>query len=137
MTQSKILSKTASSKACIRSAGGANPRFSTEASKGARTETKTRGAAMASFGPKSARAGTKQDAVLEMLRQSRGATLAAVMAATGWQEHSVRGFLAAVVRKKLGLTLASEKTGDARIYRIVAQGGAPERKEKARRKAAA
>lgn len=38
------------------------------------------------------------------------------MVATGWQEHSVRGFLAAVVCKKLGLMLASEKTSDARTY---------------------
>jgi hypothetical protein len=92
---------------------------------------------MSSTAPRSAtRAGTKQEAVLAMLRRPQGAPIAAVMAATGWQEHSVRGFLAAVVRKKLGLTLASEKTGDARVYRIVPQDGAPPRKEKARRKAA-
>ena len=48
----------------------------------------------------------------------------------------VRGFLAAVVRRKLGLTLASEKTGDARAYRIVATDGAPQRKRRAGRKAA-
>jgi hypothetical protein len=40
------------------------------------------------------------------------------MQSTGWQPHSVRGFLAAVVRKKLGLKLVSEKTDGLRVYRI-------------------
>ena len=82
------------------------------------------------------RSGTKQAAVIALLKQQGGATIAAIMEATGWRQHSVRGFLAAVVRKKLGLTLASEKTGDARAYRIVATDGAPQRKRRAGRKAA-
>ena len=45
-----------------------------------------------------------------MLRTSSGATVAAMMAATEWQQHSVRGFLAGVIRKKLGLNLVSEET---------------------------
>ena len=61
---------------------------------------------------------TKHARVVAMLRASAGATIAAIMAATEWQQHSVRGFLAGVVRKKLRLNLISEQTDKGRVYRI-------------------
>ena len=85
---------------------------------------------------KSRRADSKQAQVLAMLHRKQGATIATIMQATGWQPHSVRGFLTAVVRTKLGLTLVSEKTGEARVYRIVANDVSPKRKARPGRKAA-
>jgi hypothetical protein len=64
------------------------------------------------------RADTKHARIIAMLRAPAGATIAAIMAATEWQQHSVRGFLAGVVRKKLGLNLVSEQTDKGRVYRI-------------------
>ena len=73
---------------------------------------------LASVSKLASRPDTKHARIIAMLRKPSGATIAAIIAATDWQQHSVRGFLAGVVRKKLGLNLVSEQTDKGRVYRI-------------------
>lgn len=67
---------------------------------------------------------TKQDAVLALLSRVEGASVGELSAATSWQTHSVRGFLAGTVKKKLGFVLSSSKSEDGvRRYRIEPRRG--------------
>jgi len=67
------------------------------------------------------REGTKQATLIAMLRAPEGATIEEIMAATGWQSHTVRGAMAGALKKKLGLEVASEKVeGRGRVYRLPA-----------------
>jgi hypothetical protein len=69
------------------------------------------------------RSESKTDLVLKKLRLARGATIDMLMEATGWQAHSVRGFLSGTVRTKLGFQLSSEAGKDGvRRYRITDAG---------------
>ncbi len=76
--------------------------------------------------------GSKQSRVIAMLQSPEGATIAAMMKATDWQQHSVRGFLAGVVRKRLKLKLGSKKVEGNRVYRIAGGDGGISRQSKRR-----
>jgi hypothetical protein len=108
MTKSKSKSK-ASTRSAARTTSKSKPR-----SRSGRSSPRT-----------TTRPDTKHAHILAMLRTPAGATIAAIMIATEWQQHSVRGFLAGVVRKKLGLNLVSEQTDKGRVYRIKDGKAAP------------
>jgi hypothetical protein len=74
--------------------------------------------------------GSKQSRVIAMLQSPNGTTIAAMMKATDWQRHSVRGFLTGVVRKRLKLRLGSKKMDGQRIYQIITAGGSKPRQPK-------
>jgi hypothetical protein len=101
-----MMTKPKKAKAATRSAA----RKTTASKSRARPETESSGSAT--------RPDTKHARIIAMLRTPAGATIAAIMTATNWQQHSVRGFLAGIVRKKLGLNLVSEQTDKGRVYRI-------------------
>jgi len=61
---------------------------------------------------------TKTAKVIALLQQPQGATLRAIMRATGWQTHSVRGFISGQLKKKLGLKVRSSKRDGERVYSI-------------------
>ncbi len=78
---------------------------------------------------------TKHARIIAMLRTPSGATIASLATATQWQQHSVRGFLAGVVRKKLGLNLVSEQTDKGRVYHIRDGKASPSATDRAKRAA--
>ena len=84
--------------------------------KGPQTRSKPSGGAKP--GQVAARGNSKIGKVVEMLRKPNGATLKAIMSATGWQAHSVRGAISGAIKKRLGLKVTSQTRGDERAYQI-------------------
>ncbi len=73
--------------------------------------------------PAAVRPGTKQALLIDLLKRKKGATIAEIVEATGWQAHSVRGAISGALKKKLGLVVTSERIdGRGRTYRIVERG---------------
>ena len=113
------------SRACL---GAKHPQFATITKEGENMKTKKSKTAKATKITKAAKTkkaapagSTKGATILELLRRKDGATLTELMKATGWQAHSVRGFLAGNVRKKMGLDLSSTKREDGqRVYQVAA-----------------
>ena len=95
------------------------PRTTKRASRAAKAEMgKPAGKSKAS--PPARKAESKLDRIVALMRRAKGATLADMMAATDWQAHSIRGAISGAIKKKLGLAVLSEKTGETRFYRITA-----------------
>ncbi|WP_443749364.1 DUF3489 domain-containing protein [Asticcacaulis solisilvae] len=66
---------------------------------------------------------SKQDTVIALMQRGEGASLDELVAATGWQKHSVRGLISGALKKNLGLTVETEKTAEGTVYRIAATAG--------------
>jgi uncharacterized protein (DUF2336 family) len=98
--------------------------------------TAARSAKPAVTDPESNEASSKQVRLIRMLQSPTGMTIAAMMKETGWQQHSVRGFLAGVVRKKLKLTLDSKKIDESRVYSIKGIAGKKSNAPQSKRRAA-
>ena len=98
---------------------GDSPKTASEGSRKSPVKADTKGSdAPAAAGP---RPGSKLEAVVNLLRRPEGATVDDIMAATGWQAHSVRGAISGSVKRKQGLRVTSEvEEGRGRVYRIAA-----------------
>lgn len=106
------------------SASSAKPGPAAKPSQQAANDPKTKEPAPAS----------KQSRVIAMLQSPTGTTIAAMMKATGWQQHSVRGFLAGVVHKRLKLKLGSKKLDGIRVYQIASKDSGKSASRQARRR---
>src|SRR5580704_18892205 len=111
------------------------PKAATRSTSRSTSKSRSRKGRAPSSSKTTMRPDTKHARIIAMLRAPAGATIAAIMTATEWQQHSVRGFLAGVVRKKLGLNLVSELTDKGRVYRIKDSKAQPVSADRAKRAA--
>jgi hypothetical protein len=112
----KTQEATAATKQKTKTSKASKPKAkATKATKVAKAATSPKQAANAE-----ARAGSKKEIVLKLLRRDQGATIAEIAKVTDWQNHSIRGFLSAQVTKKMKLKIESTKSeAGERTYRIV------------------
>ena len=83
-----------------------------------KTRTHNKGQSPIGAGKPEAPGKGKLASVIAMLRRPKGATIADLCRATGWQAHSVRGALSGAIKKRLGLAVTSEKPNGVRVYRV-------------------
>ena len=95
------------------------PRVVPANAKPARKTTRSKPKSKAAPKPKSTRQGSKTEKIVDLLKRPGGASLREIMKASGWQAHSVRGFISGTLSKKLSLTVVSAKGPDGeRTYSI-------------------
>ena len=99
--------------------GGAAQKRRTSSPNSGRSRTSSTKSSRTPDGNAQPRPGSKQALLLELLRRRAGASLVEIVAATGWQPHSVRGAISGTVHKKLGLRVTNERVEQrGRVYRI-------------------
>ena len=114
------MAKSRTPKTALPSAKPSSKPTPTRVTRGQRTQVSTRASMVPAPRSAPSERPSKQKACLALLTRPDGATIDDLQSATGWQIHSIRGFLAGAVKKKLGLTLISSKAdGDVRRYRVV------------------
>ncbi len=117
------MAKSSPSRTALPNAKSSSKPTPTRVTRSQRTPVSTRANIMPAPSSGPSQRATKQNACLRLLARPDGATIEDLKSATGWQTHSIRGFLAGTVKKKLGLTLVSSKAeGDLRRYRVVEAG---------------